>query len=104
MVPTRAQIQAMADRLAAEFAVDRVVLFGSHARGQAGPDSDIDLLVVHRFVGSRIDEAARMRARLDSTLSIDLVLRRPEELDPSRSDFLSSLALREGQTLYDRAA
>jgi len=26
--------------------VDRILLFGSHARGEAGPDSDLDLLVV----------------------------------------------------------
>jgi uncharacterized protein len=29
-----------------QFDPQRVILFGSHARGEAGPDSDIDLLVV----------------------------------------------------------
>jgi hypothetical protein len=32
--------------LSAHFAPQRVTLFGSAARGEAGPDSDIDLLVV----------------------------------------------------------
>jgi len=34
------------DSVVAYFRPRRVILFGSHARGQAGPDSDIDLLVV----------------------------------------------------------
>ena len=34
------------DRVVAYFQPRRVILFGSTARGEAGPDSDIDLLVV----------------------------------------------------------
>jgi hypothetical protein len=34
------------DRVVAYFHPRRVILFGSTARGEAGPDSDIDLLVV----------------------------------------------------------
>src|SRR5437867_2808353 len=33
-------------RLVAAYQPERVYLFGSHARGDAGPDSDIDLLVL----------------------------------------------------------
>ena len=39
------QIQHMARRIAAEFDPDQIILFGSHARGEAGADSDVDLLV-----------------------------------------------------------
>jgi predicted nucleotidyltransferase len=42
------------DRLA------QVLLYGSHARGDAGPESDIDLLVVLRDMGSPWDELRRM--------------------------------------------
>jgi uncharacterized protein len=34
------------DHVVAYFRPQRVILFGSHARGDAGPDSDIDLLVI----------------------------------------------------------
>lgn len=37
---------ALLDRVVAYFQPRRVILFGSAARGEAGPDSDIDLLVV----------------------------------------------------------
>jgi predicted nucleotidyltransferase len=39
-------IATMTDRIARDFDPLCIVLFGSHARGDAQPDSDIDLLVV----------------------------------------------------------
>lgn len=42
----------------------RVILFGSHARGQARPDSDLDLLVVEPEVADRHAEMARLAALL----------------------------------------
>jgi uncharacterized protein len=105
MAITRQQIESIVAQLVAEFRPERVILFGSQARQDGGPDSDIDLLVVQRFDGSRFAAAARMRARLDSAVSIDLVLRRPEELlSGLPGDFLAALALREGVTLFERAA
>ena len=49
---------------AAAHAPARVILFGSWARGEAGPDSDLDFLVIEREVGSKIDEMVRLRAVL----------------------------------------
>ena len=37
---------ALLDRVVNYFHPRRVILFGSHATGQAGPDSDFDLLVI----------------------------------------------------------
>jgi predicted nucleotidyltransferase len=39
----------------------RVILFGSHARGEAGPDSDLDFLVIEPHVEARRDEMVRLR-------------------------------------------
>ncbi len=36
----------MVRRIVHRFRPERIILFGSHARGDAGPDSDVDLLVV----------------------------------------------------------
>jgi len=45
-------IQRLVRRLARLFDPDRIILFGSHARGDARPDSDIDLLVVMHLMSS----------------------------------------------------
>lgn len=39
-------LQEIVNRLVVAYRPERVYLFGSHARGDAGPDSDIDLLVI----------------------------------------------------------
>ena len=40
------RLQEIVDRLVAAYRPERIYLFGSHARGDAGPDSDYDLLVL----------------------------------------------------------
>ena len=56
-----------AGRLLAEAANPpaRILLFGSHARGSAGDESDLDLLVIEQVAGSRHREMVRLRAALD---------------------------------------
>ena len=44
----------------------RVLLFGSHARGDAGPDSDLDFLVIERDVPNRHAEMVRLTRELHS--------------------------------------
>ena len=40
------RLKEIVDRLVAAYRPERVYLFGSHARGEPGPDSDFDLLVL----------------------------------------------------------
>lgn len=47
----------------------RVILFGSRARGQAAPDSDVDFLVVEEEVADRFAECARL-ARVAGELGV----------------------------------
>jgi uncharacterized protein len=53
----------------------RVILFGSAARGDAGPDSDLDFLVIERSVDDRIAEAVHLRRALgDIGVPVDIVV------------------------------
>jgi predicted nucleotidyltransferase len=60
MIP-QAVIEEAARRLRAAAPGAQVILFGSHARGEAGPDSDVDLLVVEPRVDDRFAEIVRLQ-------------------------------------------
>lgn len=76
MLTSTESLIAEAGRRLAEAAPDaRVILFGSHARGEAGPDSDLDLLVIEPEFESRRAEFVRLREELRGLkVAIDLVL------------------------------
>lgn len=85
----------------------RIILFGSHVRGRARPDSDMDLLVVEPHVDDRMTEMVRL-ARVLSPLRLPVEL-----LVVSEAVFecwchtpgnVYSAALAEGRVLYERGA
>jgi predicted nucleotidyltransferase len=61
---TRRQIQQMVRRIVQAFDPDGIILFGSHARGQGGPDSNVDLLVVMPVKGSKRAKQLEVRIAL----------------------------------------
>ena len=54
------QIEDLGRRVGEDFHPRRVVLFGSHARGAAGADSDVDVLVVMSFEGRSVDKSVEI--------------------------------------------
>lgn len=46
----------------------RVILFGSHARGEADEHSDLDFLVIEPSVEDAVDESVRLRETLNGML------------------------------------
>ena len=103
---TSRAIDAMVQRLVERFAPDQIILFGSHARGTAGPDSDVDLLVVMPFAGSKREKRIEMRIALhDIVVPKDIILATPDEVSRDR-DLVGTIvrpALREGKVLYARS-
>lgn len=84
---------------------ERVVLFGSRARGQGGPASDFDILIVGPSSLPRWKRTPPIY-RLLGGLGVpkDIVWWTPEEIEEwrgVRSHFISR-ALREGRVLYEK--
>ncbi len=90
-------------RLVRAFAPERVVLFGSYAKGMANERSDVDLLVITRFEGNPSSHQRRARQlSADCFPRVDVVFATPEEIaaaGAARSPFLESI-LGSGITLY----
>lgn len=85
---------------------EQVVLFGSHARGDAHEDSDIDLLVVANAVDAPRQESVRLRQALRGLgVPIDVIVTTPQQLERYRTSIglIYEPALREGKLLYERA-
>jgi predicted nucleotidyltransferase len=105
--PVQDSIREMVRLIVARFHPDKIILFGSHARGQAGPDSDVDLLIVMPVEGSKRRKATEIDGTLaDRTIPLDLIVVTPEEFEQASHQVGSVLrpAALEGLVLYDRAA
>jgi predicted nucleotidyltransferase len=102
-------IREMVDTIVREANPDTVILFGSRARGDARPDSDVDLLIVEP------EPFSPLRSRRQETARLYLALRRlarPKDLLLySRDEFerlkdsghpIIGRALREGKVLHQR--
>ena len=92
----------VADRIVERCDASRVVLFGSVARGDDGPDSDIDLLVVMPIIGRRHDASVRVLNELrDLPVPVDITVVDPAHLDEEASvPGIVRAALIEGRVLF----
>jgi predicted nucleotidyltransferase len=97
------QIRRMANRIVRRFDPERIILFGSYATGKAGPDSDVDLLVVMPVAGSKRKKAVEIGVALhDINVAKDVIVVRPEEF-AWRKNIAGTIewpAARHGKVLY----
>lgn len=83
----------------------KIVLFGSRARGEARPDSDLDLLIIEESELPRYRRATRYRmALMDLLPEKDIVVWTPEEVEEwtGVSNAFITTILAEGRVLYER--
>lgn len=100
-------IKEMVRRIVEKFDPIQVILFGSYARGTAGPDSDVDLLVVMPVEGSIREKRLEIRIALHQiSMAKDIAVFTPEQVAKYKSIVGTILypAYREGKVLYERVA
>ena len=98
-------IAEMTRRIVEKFDPLQVILFGSRARGDARPDSDVDLLVVFPHVENSRLAAVTIHDELTGLgVAKDIVVSTPDEIAGRRHLIGNVLepAMREGRVLYER--
>jgi len=103
--PKQRTIEALVERLVAEYAPQKVILFGSYAYGNPRSDSDIDLLVIKETPDRFIDRWVTVRRILsdpERKLPLEVLVLTPQEVS-NRLDigdqFLNEI-LEKGRVLY----
>jgi predicted nucleotidyltransferase len=74
------QIKDLSDRISREFKPKKIILFGSYASGNQGPDSDVDLLVIMDHKGKPVYKAAEIRVKIIPGFPLDLLVRTPQKI------------------------
>ena len=101
----RKVIQNILKKLVAEYAPQKVILFGSYAYGSPGSDSDIDLLIIKETTERFIDRWVTVQGILTGThrfLPLETLILTPGEIDERLAigdQFIAEI-LQKGEVLY----
>ncbi len=102
-------LRSMTEIIVKEVKPRQIILFGSHARGNAGPESDVDLLIIEDEPfgpgRSRRKEMVKLwRILIPFRFAKDILVYSQDELQRWRHSInhVLSRALREGKILYER--
>jgi len=107
ITPSQATIQETALRIAERFAPERIVLFGSYARGDADEESDVDLMVLFPEVDNPRERAAEIYTSLAGCgFAKDILVSTVSRFERYRNvpNTVYWPASREGRVLYERRA
>jgi len=102
---TEANLDEIVRRLSAAIDPDRIILFGSRARGDARPDSDFDLLVIKESnLKPHLRAIPAYRALSGLAVPTDILWRTPQEIEDWRDvpAHITTQAIREGRVVYER--
>lgn len=83
---------------------DKIILFGSQARGDANINSDYDILIIKKEIPNYFELLKRLyRNMLTLDAKIDFILKTTEEVEKSKQKIISVTkeALNEGITIYE---
>jgi predicted nucleotidyltransferase len=100
-------IQTIVSRITEAIHPQKIILFGSWARGERGPHSDIDILVIQESSQPRPQRYAQVRRLFwGMGLPMDILVYTPEEFARYQTvpGSFTNTVTQEGQVLYARPA
>jgi predicted nucleotidyltransferase len=96
-------IQEIVDQIAQHFNPRQIILFGSYARGEPRPESDVDLLIIMETPMREAQQALEIRQFLKSLFGLDLLVYSAEKIEQRIAlgdSFLKDI-FSEGITVYE---
>jgi predicted nucleotidyltransferase len=97
------EIEDITQQIVTKYKPEKIILFGSAARGEIVPDSDVDFLIIKKetphYGADRIRELSRM---IERNVPLDLLVYRPEEFEArlKMGDPFLKAIIKEGKVLY----
>ena len=105
MTLDQTRIKEITDHIVEEIHPKKIYLFGSHAKGTAGPQSDLDLLIIADMPGPKNKRSLAVRRIFPHRdFSLDVFVYHEDEFDEEKSiaNTLGNIVAREGKLIYAR--
>jgi uncharacterized protein len=104
-IPQKA-IDQVVEQIVEKFKPQKIILFGSYARGNPRPESDVDLLVVMETPLKEVKQSIEIHHQLDIMFGLDLLVYTPKHLQErlEMGDWFIRDVIKEGKVLYEARA
>ncbi len=96
-------IDEVVREIAEKFKPQRIILFGSYARGDPRPESDVDMLVIMDTPLKEVQQAIQICHQIEYRFGLDLIVHTPKRLAERvrMGDSFLRDVLEEGKVLYE---
>lgn len=96
-------IDEVVRQIAEKFHPQKIILFGSYARGNPHPESDVDLLVVMETPLKEVEQAIKICLQIEYRFGLDLIVHTPQKLAErvDMGDWFLRDVLDEGRVVYE---
>lgn len=99
----QAAIDEVVRQIAEKFHPQKIILFGSYARGEPRPESDVDMLVIMDTPLKESQQSLEIRRHLGVMFGLDLIVYTPKRLEErvKMGDWFLRDVMEEGKVVYD---
>lgn len=88
----------------AEFNPEKIILFGSYARGNWDEESDIDVIIVYQTKKKFMDRLEELYMKWNLPKAADILAYTPDEFrEMVKDSYFLKHAVREGKVIYERS-
>src|SRR5947199_6965473 len=96
-------IQWVVDEIGRKFDPQKIILFGSYARGTATEDSDVDLMIVMPHRGPGYEKATEISTAVQIDFPSDILVRSESEIRARLkiNDYFIQDIIEQGKVLYE---